>query len=149
MEGRHYDEMRMSTALSGPVFTNLNDVKHAIEWYNDAMKRQEHNKAMENVRGDACLAGWRKLMEDSAYIDFDKEMLNDSNYNKEKGGNGMLKYVYHVILFNTDTEKIDFKGYLPAQSTEAALMAAAQTFGKYDADVYVHNVKLIMQYEKK
>jgi len=95
------------------------NVRHAIEWYN------------------------------SAGIDFGKEMLNDSNYNKGKGGNEMLKCVYHVILFNTATEEIDFKGYVPAKDEEAALMAAAQTFGKYDADVHVHNVKSIMQYEKK
>ena len=39
---------------------------------------------------------------------------------KWKGGNEMKKSLYHVILFNRKTEKIDFKEYIPAQASEDA-----------------------------
>ena len=124
MEGRHYDEICMDDAASTPKDINWERIDK--KWY-DMVK--------EEVRMLTALPG---------------PIFTNLNYEEEeKGGNEMTRHLYHVILFNTATEKIDFKGYLPAQSTEAALMAAAQTFGKYDADVHVHNVKSIMQYEKK
>ena len=50
----------------------------------------------------------------------------------------MVKQLYHVILFNKKTEKIDFKEYIPAKCDTDATMQAAQTYGKYDSNI--HNV---------
>ena len=55
----------------------------------------------------------------------------------------MTKQLYHVILFNTKTEEIDFKAYIPAKDEDAAAMTAVQVYGKYDADVHKHIVKYI------
>ena len=68
---------------------------------------------------------------------------------EEKGDDKMSKYLWHVILFNTDTEKIDFKGYIPACSGSDAQMLAAQTFGKFDPKVHAVNCKQIMSYGKE
>ena len=68
---------------------------------------------------------------------------------EEKGDDKMSKYLWHVILFNTDTEKIDFKGYIPASSGSDAQMLAAQTFGKFDPKVHAVNCKQIMSYGKE
>ena len=67
----------------------------------------------------------------------------------KKGDDKMSKYLWHVILFNTDTEKIDFKGYIPACSGSDAQMLAAQTFGKFDPKVHAVNCKQIMSYGKE
>ena len=48
-----------------------------------------------------------------------------------------MKSLFHVILFNTKTEVIDFKAYIPAGEREAAVMQAAQTYGKYDSKVHL------------
>jgi len=68
---------------------------------------------------------------------------------KKKGDDKMSKYLWHVILFNTDTEQIDFKGYIPACSDNDARMMAAQTFGKFDPKVHAVNCKQIMSYGKE
>ena len=68
---------------------------------------------------------------------------------EEKGDDKMSKYLWHIILFNTDTEKIDFKGYIPASSGSDAQMLAAQTFGKFDPKVHAVNCKQIMSYGKE
>ena len=67
----------------------------------------------------------------------------------KKGDDKMSKYLWHVILFNTDTEQIDFKGYIPASSGSDAQMLAAQTFGKFDPKVHAVNCKQIMSYGKE
>ena len=67
----------------------------------------------------------------------------------KKGDDKMSKYLWHVILFNTDTEKIDFKEYIPARSDDDAQMLAAQTFGKFDPKVHAVNCKQIMSYGKE
>ena len=61
----------------------------------------------------------------------------------------MTKHLYHIILFNIGTEKIDFKGYVSAKDEETALLTSVQAFGKYDANVHVNTVKYIMSYEKE
>ena len=67
----------------------------------------------------------------------------------EEGGKEMSKYLFHVILFNTETEVIDFKGYIPAHDDKEALMVASQTYGKYNPNIHERNVKEIMHYEVK
>ena len=67
----------------------------------------------------------------------------------EEGGNEVSKYLFHVILFNTETEVIDFKGYIPAHDDKEALMVASQTYGKYNPNIHERNVKEIMHYEVK
>jgi len=65
-----------------------------------------------------------------------------------KGDDKMTKYLFHIILFNTETEQIDFKGYIAASSDDDARMLAAQTFGKFDPKVHATNCKQIMSYGK-
>jgi len=74
-----------------------------------------------------------------------------TNITEEKGGNEMTKYLYHVILFNKETETIDFKEYIPAKDASDASMQAAQAYGKYDSNVHIVIVKQIdySQYEVK
>ena len=80
---------------------------------------------------------------------YDAVILDDMI--KEKGGNEMTKYLYHVILFNKETETIAFKEYIPAKDASDASMQAAQAYGKYDSNVHVVIVKQIdySQYEVK
>lgn len=62
---------------------------------------------------------------------------------KWEGGNEMTKRLYHVILFNRKTEKIDYKAYVPARDETDAAMIAAQSWGSYDVDTYTRIVKYI------
>ena len=63
-----------------------------------------------------------------------------------KGDDDMTKYLWHIILFNTKTEIIDYKAYIPASSGSDAQMLAAQKFGKFDPKVHAVNCKQIMSY---
>ena len=65
-----------------------------------------------------------------------------------KGDDKMTKYLFHIILFNTETEQIDFKGYIAASSDDDARMLAAQTYGKFNTKVHATNCKQIMSYGK-
>ena len=122
MEGRHYDEICMDDAASTPK----------------DIKRERIDKK------------WYDMVEVQMLRALSTPIFTNLNYEEEeKGGNEMTRHLYHVILFNTATEKIDFKGYVPAKDEESALLTAVQTFGKYDADVHARNVKYIMLYEKK
>lgn len=63
--------------------------------------------------------------------------------NITEGGNEMHKELYHVILFNRKTEKIDYKAYITAADETEAAMTAAHDYDKYDAKVHKHIVKMI------
>jgi len=65
-----------------------------------------------------------------------------------KGDDKMTKYLFHIILFNTETEQIDFKGYIAVSSDDDARMLAAQTYGKFNTKVHATNCKQIMSYGK-
>jgi len=69
---------------------------------------------------------------------------------KWKGGKDM-KFLYHVIIFNTKDEVIAFKKYIPARNEREATMMAAQDYGTYDPDEHMVIVKQIADscYEKK
>ena len=66
-----------------------------------------------------------------------------------EGGDEMHKQLIHVILFNTKTETIDFKGYVPAKDETDAVMIAAQTYGSYDSNVHEVITKDVACYTKK
>ena len=62
---------------------------------------------------------------------------------EEKGDDKMSKYLWHIILFNTETEVIDYKGYIPAKCDMDATMQAAQIYGNYDSNIHKVIVKQI------
>jgi len=67
-----------------------------------------------------------------------------------KGGKDM-KYLFHVIIFNTGSETIEYKAYTPAKNEQEASMLAAQNYGMYDPNKHIVIVKQIDNscYEKK
>jgi len=68
-----------------------------------------------------------------------------------EGGNDMSKSLFHIILFNKETETIDYKVYVPAKDKQEATMTVAQNYGKYDSKVHLVIIKYIdgSDYEKK
>lgn len=67
----------------------------------------------------------------------------------EEGGDEMHKQLIHVIFFNTETETIDYKAYVPAKDETDAVMIAAQTYGSYDSNVHEVITKDVACYTKK
>lgn len=53
------------------------------------------------------------------------------------------KHIFHIMFFNKKSEQIDFKQYIPAKDTQAAVMIAAKTYKDYDPELHMVIVKLI------
>ena len=151
MKGKHYEALVED------------DMTDAWKYAMSAMKEKQFadiNKEIQESIREKCSVGENDLRDDpmcTTRRHYDALIIDDMNIGeqesyedyKKKGDDKMSKYLWHVILFNTDTEQIDFKGYIPASSGSDAQMLAAQTFGKFDPKVHAVNCKQIMSYGKE
>lgn len=112
--GKHYDAIVMDD-MPG-CRTSPEDTKKAVDWY--------------------------KRMFDLPLVGAKRRRTGIITSITE-GGNEMGKSLFHVILFNRKTEKIDFKEYIPALEATDACMVAAQRLGKYDPKIHITIVKQI------
>ena len=143
MKGKHYEALVEDDILDA--------WKYAMSAIKEKQFADINREIKESVR-EKCgipsdwIADWPKIKE-SGFLSYgEQESYEDY---KKKGDDKMSKYLWHIILFNTDTEQIDFKGYIPACSDNDARMMAAQTFGKFDPKVHAVNCKQIMSYGKE
>ena len=137
MKGKHCDKIIEDDMVDALAYsmkgskTTAEEVKQATDWYK--MMREGKKKVKDDLNEHIF----------SLPLVAAKRRRTGIITNITEGGNEMTKHLYHVILFNRKTEKIDFKEYIPTKDEEAAAMTAAQRYGDYDADVHVTIIKYI------
>lgn len=153
MKGKHYDALIMDDMPIGMSVTAHKDVDKEVKQVTDWWKmvtlgdKKMHLDMAKKMFGE-CTSG-----EDTPKLTREKlanawaklEALRPTPIFKNitEGGNEMHKELYHVILFNRKTEKIDYKAYITAVGEIEAGMTAAHNYDKYDGKIHKHIVKLI------
>jgi len=160
-EWKLHKKNKHGTYVYIPVISKADDTDPQVkDDLHGGMKGKHHDALIEDDMADAFAYGmtkkedvekevkqvvdwWKmvKLGDKKMSLDSIRKMFNECT--SKKGGNEMHKELYHVILFNRKTEKIDYKAYIVAIGEMEAGMTAAHDYEKYDGKIHKHIVKLI------
>ncbi len=98
------------------------------------LKGRHYHAIIHDDMVDAATYAWKATTKDDVQkaTEWYKGMKEKEVKKKMKN-----KSLFHVILFNRKIEEIEFDRILPAGDEQAAVMGAAQLFGKYDSKMHL------------